>query len=182
MIPSMAQKTPKTWYVRLLELQLTQIILAAIFLASDFFGGPFVQFPIAYIIPVALAAQFSNPRLSYSLAVIQPLIRFGFVFIWDVPWSLTVSIANAIIRMAVLLTIAYFINRTMRLTREIKRLEGFLPNCSFCKKIRRPISLMASVLNAPEPGMLVFWANPPAHDGIRFLTVGESLKIFERLA
>jgi hypothetical protein len=136
MIPFLTQKTPEAWHVRPLEFQLTQIILAAIFLASDFVGGPFVQFPIAYIIPVALAAQFSNPRLSYSLAVIQPLIRFGFVFMWDVPWSLTVSIVNAIIRMAVLLTIAYFINRTVRLTREIKRLEGFLPICSFCKKIR----------------------------------------------
>ncbi len=136
MIPTRLQTLSPPWYVRLFGWQLTQITLAAIFLASDFIVGPFVQFPIAYIVPVALAAQFSNPRSSYSLAIIQPLIRFGFVFIWDVPWSLTVSIVNAIIRMAVLLTIAYFIDRTVRLTREVKRLEGFLPICSFCKKIR----------------------------------------------
>jgi len=136
MIPTRLQKMSPSWYVRLLSWQLTQIMLAAMFLALDFVVGPVVQFPIAYIIPVALAAQFSNSRLSYSLAVIQPLIRFGFVFIWGAPWSLTVSIVNAVIRAAVLMTIAYFINRKVRLAREVKRLEGFLPICSFCKKIR----------------------------------------------
>lgn len=136
MIPSLTQKKPLSWYVRLLGRIPTQIALAAIFLALDFFSGPLIQFPITFIIPVALAAQFSNPRLSYGLAVIQPLICFGFVFLWDAPWSVGGSIVNAVIRMAVLLIIAYFINRTRRLAQEIKRLEGFLPICSFCKKIR----------------------------------------------
>ncbi len=113
-----------------------QIALAATFLALDFVTGPLVEFPIAYIIPVVLAAQFSNPRLSYGLAVIQPLVRFGFVFIWEPTPNLTVTIVNTVIRVAVLLTIAYFINRTVRLSREVQRLEGLLPICSFCKKIR----------------------------------------------
>jgi hypothetical protein len=74
--------------------------------------------------------------LSYGLAVIQPLFRFAFIFFWDATPNLTVSIVNTVIRVAVLLTIAYFINRTVRLSREVQRLEGLLPICSFCKKIR----------------------------------------------
>jgi hypothetical protein len=136
MIPSLTQKASKSWYVRLLGLPATQMALAALLLASEFVTGPFIQFPITFIIPVGLAAQFSNPRLSYGLAVTQPLVCFGFVFFWDAPWSVAVSIVNAVIRMAVLLIIAYFINRTKRLAQEVKRLEGFLPICSFCKKIR----------------------------------------------
>ena len=136
MIPSLKQLTPKPWHVRFLGLPQTQIGLAAILLAIDFVSGPLVQFPIAFIIPVVLAAQFSNSRLSYVLAVIQPLVRFAFVFIWDAAPNLTLSIVNAVIRVAVLLTIAFFINRTVRLAQEVKRLEGLLPICSFCKKIR----------------------------------------------
>jgi len=136
MIPSPKQLSQKPWYVRLLGSPLAQIALAAILLANDFVSGPLVQFPIAFIIPVVLAAQFSNARLSYVLAVIQPLVRFAFVFIWDAAPNLTLSIVNAVIRVAVLLTIAFFINRTVRLAREVQRLEGLLPICSFCKKIR----------------------------------------------
>jgi len=136
MIQKNLKTTPATWCLRLLALPLTQIVLAVIFLALDLVGGPYVQFPIAYVLPVALAAHFSNPRLSCCLAVLQPLARLGFIFVWDAPWSLTISIINVIIRITVLLVIAYFVNRTTRLAREVKRLEGLLPICSFCKKIR----------------------------------------------
>ena len=136
MIPSPKQLSQKPWYVRLLGSPLAQIALAAILLANDFVSGPLVQLPIAFIIPVVLAAQFSNSRLSYVLAVIQPLVRFAFVFIWDTAPNLTLSIVNTVIRVAVLLTIAFFINRTVRLSREVQRLEGLLPICSYCKKIR----------------------------------------------
>jgi hypothetical protein len=136
MIPSLAKKAPQPWPVRLLGSPVAQMTLAALFLAVDFISGPRVQFPIAFIIPVVLAAQFSNPRLSYGLAVIQPLVRFGFDFIWDVTWNPAVTILNVVILMAVLLIIAWLINKTKHLAQEVRRLEGLLPICSFCKKIR----------------------------------------------
>jgi hypothetical protein len=136
MISFFSKKISQPWYVRLLGWQLTQITLAVLFLALDFVSGPLIQFPIAYIIPVVLAAHFSHQRLSYALAIIQPVVRLGFVFVWDNSGGLIASSVNAVIRVAVLLIIARFINRMVRLAGEVKRLEGLLPICSYCKKIR----------------------------------------------
>jgi hypothetical protein len=60
--------------------------------------------------------------------------------LWVLPWGLLESVANATIRISVLLLLAYLIGRTARqthaLAQEVKILRGILPICSFCKKIR----------------------------------------------
>jgi len=56
------------------------------------------------------------------------------------PWTLLDSSINALIRVMVLLLIAFLVDRvaaqTRALTREVQVLRGLLPICSFCKKIR----------------------------------------------
>ncbi|GEM_PF-563234 len=116
------------------------LLIAACFLTLDFFCGPFVQFPIAFVIPVALAGWFSRPANAYAFAIVQPLIRLSFSFFWETPWTITSSIINCLIRIGVLMFIAYLVIRTSRQTRqlakEINLLEGILPICCVCKKIR----------------------------------------------
>lgn len=114
--------------------------LSLVVAALDFWLGPFIQFPIAFVIPVALAAWFSGRGWGVALGVLLPLTRLYFVSHWDVPWDIEYSIANAAIRMVVLTGLALLIHRVAeqdrRLEQRLHSLEGLLPICSGCKKIR----------------------------------------------
>lgn len=140
MVPSKISNVPGAWYIRTLQFPVTSIGLATLCLALDFLIGPYIIFPITFIIPVAVSAWFSRSYYAYSLAILQPLIRLGFAFDWQPPWSFSISLINTAIRIAVLVLFAYLISRTARQTRELARrinlLEGILPICSLCKKIR----------------------------------------------
>jgi hypothetical protein len=140
MVASNIPDVSRAWYIRALQRPVTSIGLATLCLALDFLIGPYIIFPITFIIPVAVSAWFCRPYYAYSLAVIQPLVRLGFAFDWQPPWSFSISIINTAIRIAVLVLFAYLIHRTARQTRELARrvnlLEGILPICSLCKKIR----------------------------------------------
>ncbi|HXR48073.1 MAG TPA: hypothetical protein VN784_11605 [Candidatus Limnocylindrales bacterium] len=140
MVPSDISNVPGAWYIRVLQQPATSIGLAILCLVLDFSVGPYIAFPITYIIPVAVSAWFCRPSYAYFLAIVQPLVRLGFPFSWQAPWGISASIINTAIRIAVLVLLAYLINRTARQTRELARrvnlLEGILPICSLCKKIR----------------------------------------------
>jgi hypothetical protein len=131
---------PGAWYIRALRQPITSIGLAIFCLALDFFIGPLIIFPITFILPVIVAAWFCRSYYAYALAIVQPLVRFGFTFDWQLPWGVAVSIINTAIRIIVLALIAYLVARTARQTRELAKrinlLEGILPICSLCKKIR----------------------------------------------
>jgi hypothetical protein len=131
---------PGAWYIRMLQQPATSISLAALCLVLDFSVGPYIAFPITYIIPVAVSAWFCRPFYAYFLAILEPLIRLTFPFSWQAPWSITHAVINTAIRVTVLMLLAYLISRTARQTRELARrvnlLEGILPVCSLCKKIR----------------------------------------------
>jgi hypothetical protein len=130
---------PSAWHIRALQKPATSIALAILCLILDFFIGPFIIFPVAFIVPVVVSAWFCRSQYAYSLAIIQPLIRLAFTFDWQLPWGITISIINTAIRIIVLALFAYLVSRTARQTRELEKrvnlLEGILPICSLCKKI-----------------------------------------------
>ena len=125
---------------RVLQNPATSIALAIFCLALDFYIGPYIIFPVTFIIPVIISAWFCRPVYAYALAIIQPLVRLGFGYSWQSPWNIGDSIINTAIRIVVLGLFAYLVSRTARQTRELARrvslLEGILPICSLCKKIR----------------------------------------------
>ena len=110
-------------------------------LGIDYVLGPFIQFPIVYLIPVSLAAWNSGRNLSLTLAVILPLCRLYFMTLWDPPWTFVESAVNALIRIAVLASFAWLVDRTAsqarRLSSEVLMLAGMLPVCGRCRKIRQ---------------------------------------------
>ena len=117
------------------------LAIAIILLLVDFFSGPFIQFPISYLIPVALASWYNGRWWGLSLAVAMPLVRLYFnIDLWSVPWTLFEAVFNTMIKITVLASFALIIDRnarqTHKLNREVQLLEGLLPVCSFCKKIR----------------------------------------------
>jgi hypothetical protein len=115
-------------------------LLSLVVLVCDFLMGPYIQFPFLFIIPVTLAAWYSGPVWGYLLATILPLVRLYFALLWPVPWTMLDSSINALIRVIVLLLLAFLIDRvaaeTRALTQELRVLRGLLPICGFCKKIR----------------------------------------------
>ena len=110
--------------------------LAGIFLAVDYFTGTAIQFPIAFIFPVALAAWHRGFRWGLFFAVSQPAVHFAFVFFEVAPWSMMVSVINLLIRIAVLCAFAWLVAYTVRQRHRIAALEGLLPVCAWCRKIR----------------------------------------------
>ena len=121
------------------------IALSCLILAIDYFTGSVIQFPFMFVVPVGLAAWYNGAWSGLAFAVILPLIRLYFTTIFPVPWGFPVSVANAAIRMAILvgyaLLIAQIAKQKKGLERELDILEGILPVCSFCKKIRDESSI-----------------------------------------
>lgn len=109
---------------------------AVLFLAADFFAGPDIQFPITFIFPVALAAWHRGLRWGLFFAVAQPVARFAVYFYEVPPWPVSVAIINLLIRILVLCTFAWLVAQTVQQRRRIAALEGLLPVCAWCGKIR----------------------------------------------
>jgi hypothetical protein len=112
--------------------------MGILILLLDLVTNRSLMFPILFVLPVATCAWFSNARVAYSLAVLLPLSRMGVVIFVEHSASPTFAIINALIRIAVLVMVAYFVDRIVRQNREIKQLKGILPICMFCKSIRTP--------------------------------------------
>jgi hypothetical protein len=108
----------------------------------DYLTGPNSQFPVAYVIPVTLAAWYSGRWPAVALAVAMPLIHAALLLgLWKEPGSsATFLLMTTVFRGAVIIAMALWFSRLSELERELRRhvqtLEGLLPICSFCKKIR----------------------------------------------
>ncbi|HVM49774.1 MAG TPA: hypothetical protein VMU04_17230 [Candidatus Acidoferrum sp.] len=110
--------------------------LAAVILGADYFAGPFIHLAILFVIPVALAAACSRPWWGIAFATLMPAAHLLFSFTEPARGPLADSLANAGIRMVVLVTFSVLIARVTRQAREIRVLHGLLPVCGFCKRIR----------------------------------------------
>jgi len=115
--------------------------LAILLLVGDYFSGPFIQFPITYLLPISIISWYNGRRWALLFAVTMPLIRlvFNLVF-WTIPWTYVEASTNAVIKIFVLSVFAILIDRLSKQARtlatQVDMLEGLLPICSFCKKIR----------------------------------------------
>jgi hypothetical protein len=115
--------------------------IAVILLVADYFSGPFIQFPITYLIPIALASWYNGRSWGFVFALVLPLIRFYYnISLWHVPWTIVEASVNCFIRITIFSSFVILIDRTARqtnrLTKEVKLLTGLLPICSYCKRIR----------------------------------------------
>lgn len=114
--------------------------ISIVVVALDYISGPVIQFPAVFIIPVSLAAWYNGWLWGVALSVALPLVRLYFTTILDTPWSFTEAAINAGIRVAVLGFFAVLIDRvavqSAALSTRIQILEGMLPVCAVCKRIR----------------------------------------------
>jgi hypothetical protein len=118
----------------------TWFALGAVFAILDFVTGPFIQFPIFFVLPVMLMAWTTGLRWASILAITLSLVRFSFHFWWQAPWTAGIAVINAILHGGVLLVLATvtakLANYGRALRERVQTLEGILPICAFCKDIR----------------------------------------------
>lgn len=112
-------------------------LLAAGVAVVDLLSGPFVWLPIAFVIPVLLAARLGN-AWAYALAFLAPLPRIAFQAFWTAPWPWTATAVNGLVSLGVLLTTANLMARIAQQRQVIARLRELVPICAFCKKVRAP--------------------------------------------
>jgi hypothetical protein len=136
--PSLVPESFSRFLTAVLAHPAPHIALGALILLVDLVTDRMLMFPILFVIPVATCAWNSSARVAYFLAFALPLIRFSLVVFVEGTPNLTAAIINALIRIALLVMVAYFVHRIVRQNREIKQLKGILPICMFCKSIRTP--------------------------------------------
>lgn len=110
--------------------------LSAAILIVDYATGPFIQFPILFVFPVALATAGQGRVVGASVGALLPILRLSFYTQWPLPSSWALETLDTSIDVVILVVTAFLIDRIVRQEREIQVLEGLLPICSFCKRIR----------------------------------------------
>jgi hypothetical protein len=115
--------------------------MALLLLWFDYRSGPDSSFPVVYVIPVCLAAWYSGRWAGLALALVTPLAHAVFlVAAWPQPGPLAPHLAATALRAAVIVIMALWFARLSEHERalrdQVQTLEGLLPICSFCRKIR----------------------------------------------
>lgn len=114
--------------------------IAILLLCVDYVTGPYINFPITYIIPVSLAAWYAGTGPAVALAVLMPVARMFFSFRWPASQTTFDVASSGIIRILVLGSFAFVMaqlaEKRRLLAARVEVLEGILPICSFCKRIR----------------------------------------------
>jgi hypothetical protein len=112
------------------------VIASAVILLIDYLTGPFIQFPILFVVPVAVATAAHGLIAGVGVALLLPLIRLSFFLKWELQTSWALEWVDTLVDMAILSGFAATIHQLVRQQRQIKVLEGMLPICGFCKRIR----------------------------------------------
>lgn len=111
------------------------LVLIAI---GDYLTGPFIHSAVLfYLIPVGLAAWSSRSRWpAIAAALIWPVLRLDIVAQWGWPWPKGITIQDSVVNGIVSVGFATLVWQLRRQGRAIRTLEGLLPMCGFCKRIR----------------------------------------------
>ena len=100
-------------------------------------SDPYYDFPMLFLIPVLIASWYSGRWWGLALGIGLPLVRYVLtVAVWEIPSTMVHPVGNASIRIVVLSCFAVLTDLLHRQQKQIKILEGFLPICHNCKRIR----------------------------------------------
>jgi hypothetical protein len=114
-------------------------VLAVAILFLDYLTEPFIKFPVLFMFPVVLASWHSGWWWGLCFAASLPVAR-ECLLMGALPTIAPDGGIEVLIRILVLSTLAYLVDRTATqtrlLAREARVLSGLLPICSVCKKIR----------------------------------------------
>jgi hypothetical protein len=116
------------------------MVLAVLFNLYNFRRGEYLESPALVLIPVVLATWHRGLKWGIPFGVLMPGIRFALYCYHGLPVSMPVALFTLFNRCLVIVLVVYLIHRIATQNRELARkvnvLEGILPICGFCKKIR----------------------------------------------
>jgi hypothetical protein len=123
--------------VPLLSQGVTYGIMGIAILLLDIFTSRFLQFPILFVVPVALSAWFCRARLAYWIAFLLPLGRLGIATFLETPTPFAYALVNCLIRVTVLVFIAFLVSRTAQQTRELQqRVDTLVTICAWTHTVK----------------------------------------------
>jgi hypothetical protein len=113
---------------------------AAVAILLDYAVGPRVEFPGLFVVPVIYAGWYGGRAWALPVSLL-PFAHVGTVMLHGAPDpSVFESIVGAAVRVLVFGLIGWWVadaGRAQRaLSHEVELLQGLLPICSYCKKIR----------------------------------------------
>ncbi|HMD69495.1 MAG TPA: hypothetical protein VKF42_11490 [Chitinivibrionales bacterium] len=111
-------------------------VFSTLILWVDLEAGPFIRLPILFALPVIAVSWYGGLVAGESLAIGLLLVRLLLEANIPKPWMFEDSIINTAILLLTLSLISFLVYYTNRQRMRIKILQGFLPICSFCKRIR----------------------------------------------
>jgi hypothetical protein len=112
------------------------LLCALLLLVIDLQVGPIIRLPILFIFPVAAASWFGGWKAGAFISICMPAFRLIVEKDLIKPWTFQESLINTAILIAAFLLISGLISYIHQQRNKIKILQGFIPICSFCKKIR----------------------------------------------
>lgn len=116
------------------------ILLFISALVADYLTGPHIRLPIVSVIPIVLTGWLAHSRMSLLIAIAAPALRLlADVTVWHTDTSIPHAVINALTYMGVFSVLSILANRAgaaRRLKERVRTLEGILPICAFCKRIR----------------------------------------------
>ena len=143
-LPNFLLALPRKVYLRVLSVWQTPspvlwVLFAVVILLVDFYSGPHWQFPLFFVLPVALAAWQGSLAWSLGMAAVLPVVRLimhSFLWVDDTDWF--TLFGNCFLRWFVLTLMGFLVWKVNRQLREIKILRGILSICMYCKRVRTP--------------------------------------------
>jgi hypothetical protein len=103
----------------------------------DYFTGPYLDaLVLLYPIPAAMAAWSGERRWSIALATVLPPVRMLIFHAWGWPAPILIEAADTLLIVIACSVIALFIIYLRQQAQTLRVLEGMLPICGFCKRIR----------------------------------------------
>lgn len=103
----------------------------------DYFTGPYLDgVVLLYPIPAAMAAWSGSRRWSFALAAALPPVRMLIFHYWGWLAPPTEAVFDTAVIILCSLAIALLILHLRRQALTLRVLEGMLPICAFCKRIR----------------------------------------------
>jgi K+-sensing histidine kinase KdpD len=112
------------------------LALSVAIMVLEYYSGPYIQFAILLVFPVTVATVLHGFPVGAALAILLPLLRLSFFLRWPLPSSWSVAVTDSLIDVVILVGTAVLVDTLVRQERQLRALQGLLPICSFCKRIR----------------------------------------------
>jgi len=112
------------------------ILLAVISVAVDYYTGKAYNFPILIAIPIALATWYNGRVFGIITGIIITAGELYVISTWLYTIPYIMITLYLLVRLVLVFSFIFLIDIISRQKKELKILRGFLPICSFCKKIR----------------------------------------------